>query len=190
MGMKDINWKARCIKDGGIAYVKGEIIEVKNGIVINDIGGCNTASCEIYPQLKSFEEWNKWSDSEWEEIKDDLRELIKPCYAVKLADGTWYIAFMMNDGKIVLNKMTNIAYVISNLEEYSNDLHYICYEYRKYYDIVEIRGYSKRANQTDIENRPLIWKREEKSESDIEIEKIQAEMDKLKDRLDKIKEGK
>ena len=58
---------------------------------------------------------------------------------------------------------------------------------------MKVFGFCKYFSQEynfSTEYRDLLWERKEKSDKDIEIESIQAEMDKLSKRLDELKEGK
>ena len=107
---------------------------------------------------------------------EDLRELIKPCYAVKIRDGRWLIAFTIKDNEINLNEIGDISSGATKLSDFDKSL-IDKYGYSQY-DIMEIRGYSN-VSQKNIETRDVVWKRAEKSptqEVDISHQKTILEL--------------
>lgn len=46
-------------------YTKGKVYEVKNGYILKDDSGTPVGAGD---NIKSFEDWNKWSSSEWLEV--------------------------------------------------------------------------------------------------------------------------
>lgn len=182
------NFKIRALKSDDDYFIKGDVIEFKNGHTRWRDG---EDSCE-YESYKEFIKDNYlWEDflelieeKEEENKIEDLRELIKPCYVVKFRDEEWGIAMIRINEIIGFHKINDISSGITNLSYMDKNLEDINGETE--YDIVEIRGYSD-VDQKDIESRPLIWKREEKSPTQLEIESIELEQRKLADRLSELR---
>lgn len=121
---------------------------------------------------------------------EDLRELIKPCYVVKFGSGVLTMAYDTQEG---INFNTEEDGYI-NLKSLDEQLVEKCKVDNSDFDIIEIYGlhkYSRGMNcsKISIKDRPLIWKREEKSPTQLEIESIELEQRKLADRLSKLKEN-
>lgn len=126
----------------------------------------------------------------FEEVNRFTKEDLKPCMVVRTREGRIYM---------VAETMRGICAVESggcyiDFDMICDDLtHEIC----KQFDIVEVYGFSKLfadSQKINILQMDLIWKREEKSEVQIEIESIEAEQKilseknkQLADRLKKIK---
>ena len=110
----------------------------------------------------------------------DLRELIKPCYAVRIRDGRWLIAFTIKDNGINFNEIGDISIGVTKLSNFDKSL--IDKDGYSKYDIMEIRGYSQ-TNQKNIRIRDVIWKREEKSPTQIKLEELETEQRKIADKI-------
>ena len=54
------------------------------------------------------------------------------------------------------------------------------------YDIMEIRGYAD-VNQFEIETRPLIWKRTEKSPTQLKLEELEKKQREIADEMEKLR---
>lgn len=119
-----------------------------------------------------------------EETKEFTLDDLKPCMVVKLRDGDFYLVSQTEFGLgLVYNN--NFLY----FDDYKKDL--TRNTTRNNYDIVSVYGFRKdymiySLETTDIQ-RELLWKRTEKSAKDIEIEKIQSDIQKLQDKLEKLK---
>ena len=182
------NFKIRALKTDDDYFIKGDIIEFKNGHTRWRDGGDSS----IYESYDEFIKENfMWDDffelvEEGEFGEKDLRKLIKPCYAVRFETGNWAIAmtrtseiigfYSIND---ITSGVTSLSYIDKNLKDVGGESEY---------NIIEIRGYSN-FDQLKIEGRPLIWKREEKSPTQLEIESIESEIRKLSDKLSELRKG-
>lgn len=178
--MSKWNGKIRCINPMGcVFYTKDKAYDVKNGQFTTD-DGCRSEEYE------SFEHLYEDSVAKWEEIKEDLREMLKPCMVVKCRDGILRMLIQCEDG-IVLKQLNTVEYI--KLSDYYNDL-LINKQRNQHLDIIEVYGYSNNKS-TSLElrtnYRELLWKREEKSKTQIEIEEIETEQRKLADRLAKLR---
>ena len=111
---------------------------------------------------------------------EDLRKLIKPCYAVKIRDGRYVIAFARKDSEINFNRTEDISNGVTKLSYFDENL--IDNDGYSEYDIMEIRGYAG-TDQKNIEGREIIWKREEKSPTQIKIEELETEQRKIADKI-------
>ena len=119
---------------------------------------------------------------------EDLRELIKPCYVVKMRDDTWCVAIkeVSDLGFYKISRPDMIG--ISSISSYDKSLNN---KNDDVYDIIEIREYVP-CILFSYESAKLVWKREEepiKSPTQLEIESIELEQRKLADRLAKLKEN-
>ena len=110
----------------------------------------------------------------------DLRELIKPCYAVRIRDGRWLIAFMRKDGDINLNRIDDISCGTTKVSDFDENL--LDGDSFSNCDIMEIRGYQD-VNQTNIAGREVIWERIEKSKTQIKLEELETEQRKIADKI-------
>ena len=89
----------------------------------------------------------------------DLRDIIKPCMVVKLRNGDVYMVHQVTN---------NLCFVRDDRRWCSFNVY--DYELKCYcaYDVMEVYGFvvwEFRANDISTEDRPLIWKREEKLET-------------------------
>ena len=125
-------------------------------------------------------DWWDYNEEDLEKVVEDLRELIKPCYAVRIRDGRWLIAFARKDNEINFNETGDISIGVTKLSDFDKSL--IDKDGYSQYDIMEIRGYSS-ANQKNIEERKIIWKREEKSPTQIKLEELETEQRKIADKI-------
>ena len=127
-----------------------------------------------------FEEY--WWDYNEEDLEkaEDLRELIKPCYAVRIRDGRWLIAFMRKDGDINLNRIDDISCGVTKVSDFDENL--LDSGSIPAYDIMEIRGFTN-INQYNIENREIIWERIEKSPAQIRLEELETVQRRIADEI-------
>ena len=158
-----------------------------NKIYMSDDYGKNIVDDDGTPYNKHA---NNFIFTSFKEIKEgevkmeDLRELIKPCYVVKMRDETWCVAIKeatdLGFYRISRTDMIGISSISSYNESLNN-------RNDDAYDIVEIREYVP-CILFSYENAKLVWKREEKSPQQLEIESIEADMRKLANRLNELKE--
>ena len=122
---------------------------------------------------------------EGEDRIEDLRELIKPCYAVRFSgEKGWCLAMNRRDGTIGFNSINDIRRGITRMSSIDKNL--LDDSKMPEYDIMEIRGYAD-VNQFDIENRPLIWKREEKSPTQIKLKELEKKQREIADEMEKLR---
>jgi len=110
----------------------------------------------------------------------DLRELIKPCYVVRIRDGRWLIAFTIKDNGINFNEIGDISIGVTKLSNFDKRL--IDKDGYSQYDIMEIRGYAE-TEQKNIGTTKIIWKREEKTPTQIKLEELETEQRKIADKI-------
>jgi hypothetical protein len=87
--MKKNNFKMRCVKLDKVfnaLYTEGKVYECINGTVIAD------DETELWNNFNSFEEFQKWSNSEWELVEDDVENPIK----------TKFITMSISDTKSII----------------------------------------------------------------------------------------
>lgn len=112
--MNKNNFKMRCVevdKPFNPLYTKGKIYECINGKVKADNG-------ELWNYFNSFEEFQKWSKSEWELVEDsvkinktitisisDTKSIITDSNGVELYIGRYYTTDK-HDEKFVINELT------------------------------------------------------------------------------------
>jgi len=145
--------------------------------IINEIGHM--------PEYQvQFEEGEKWcfNEEDLESVKEvmDLRELIKPCYAVRIRDGRWLIAFMRKDGGVNLNRIDDVSHGVTKVSSFDENL--LDSDSVSCYDIMEIRGFTN-TNQYDIKNREIIWERIEKSPTQIKLEELEKQQREIADKI-------
>ena len=121
-----------------------------------------------------------YNEEDLEKVVEDLRELIKPCYAVKFRDGRYAIAFARKDNGINFNKIEDISSRVTKLSDFDKSL--IDKDGYSQYDIMEIRGYAEN-NQEIIAIRDVVWEREEKSPTQIKLEELEKEQRKIADEI-------
>ena len=123
---------------------------------------------------------------EGENKMEDLRELIKPCYVVKFRGGVngWSIAMNRSNGEIGFNSIDNLRRGIVRMSSFDEKL--LDNSNMSEYDIMEIRGYAD-VDQTRIDNRPLIWKRTEKSPTQIKLEELEKKQREIADEMEKLR---
>ena len=178
------NFKIRALKSDDDYFIKGDVIEFKNGHTRWRDG---EDSCE-YESYKEFIKDNYlWEDflelieeKEEENKIEDLRELIKPCYVVVRRDGSIAGVF---EGKRGMRLQASMGTTFCDVVDYDKNLE----KRGKEYDIMEVYGLPNYSMDISINNRPLIWKREEKSPTQLEIESIELEQRKLADRLSELR---
>lgn len=122
---------------------------------------------------------------EGENKMEDLRELIKVCYVIKMRDekyafvgqATGGICFDWKDGASCMM-----------LYDYNKNLCY-CDDYPRY-DVMEIYGYSKHpyaSTNASTEGRPLIWKRTELSPTQLKLEELEKKQREIADEMEKLR---
>lgn len=128
----------------------------------------------------------KMCSAKFEEVKkgenkmEDLRELIKPCYVVVRRDGSIAGVF---EGKRGMRLQASMGTSFCDVMDYDKNLE----KRDKEYDIMEVYGLPNYSMDISINNRELIWKREEKSPIQLEIESIELEQRKLAGRLSELR---
>ena len=122
---------------------------------------------------------------EGENKMEDLRELIKPCYVVRFrGEEDWCLAMNRTDGTIGFNSINNIRRGIIRMSSLDENL--LDNSKMSEYDIMEIRGYGN-VNQFDTENRPLIWKRNELSPTQLKLEELEKRQREIADEMEKLR---
>lgn len=189
--MSKWNGKIRCLDAKGLnrVYTKDKVYEVVNGSIFRD-------DCTSSPIHESFDEWCRLRGGKWEEVKDvknmceiaDLREMLKPCMFVKCRDEVLRMVVQC-ESKIIIKRFDNMWWI--DVCDYDNVL---MLENRENacFDIIEVYGYDGEGGNSlrpTVRTRKLIWKREEKTPQQIEIEQIEAEQRKLADRLSELRKG-
>lgn len=180
------NFKVKCLETNGYCgYTKGKIYKIRDGKFTYDDFNI------MVTRIDTIGDLDRNSGAIWELIEEegenkveDLRELLKIGYVVKREDESVCGIFQTEVNDLVLQDAMNC--LNCRLNEYDEKLR------KSYFDITEIYGLPKYKFDISIDNRPLIWKREEepiKSPTQLEIESIELEQRKLADRLSKLKEG-
>ena len=135
-----------------------------------------------------FEDDDQWcyneEDLEKENDMEDLRKLIKPCYAVKFRNGNYAITFMRKDNGINFNRIEDISNGVTKLSDFDENL--MDNDGYSHYDIMEIRGYAD-VNQKNIEGRGIIWKREEKAPTQLKLEELEKKQREIADEMKKLR---
>lgn len=128
------------------------------------------------------DDWWDYNAEDLEKVENmkDLRELIKPSYAVRIRDGRWLIAFMRKDGDINLNSIDDISCGVAKVSDFDENL--LDKDLWSHYDIVEIRGYQD-VNQKNVAGRKVIWERIEKSPTQIKLEELETEQRQIADKI-------
>ena len=135
--------------------------------------------CDPIYRVMFKDVWWDYNEEDLEKV-EDLRELIEPSYAVRIRDGRWLIAFMRKDGDINLNRIDDISCGVTKVSDFDENL--LDSDAVSNYDIMEIRGY-RDVNQTNIAGREVIWKRIEKSATQIKLEELETEQRKIADKI-------
>lgn len=168
-------------------FTIGKIYETDNNMLNYRLDGGNMA--DYCPLIEDgdverglvFEEIKE----EGENKMEDLRELIKVCYVIKMRDekyafvgqATGGICFDWKDGASCMM-----------LYDYNKNLCY-CDDYPRY-DVMEIYGYSKHpyaSTNASIEGRPLIWKRTELSPTQLKLEELEKKQREIADEMEKLR---
>lgn len=179
--MSDGNFKVKYTDDYSNGfYTTNKIYEIKDGVLVLDNGTRITGITNFYCIQRDF-------NAKFELVDEDFRELIESGYIVKFKSERWALCLARGNNIIGMNDINDISIGITNTE-ILNELLIDVFGNSKY-DIMEIRGYCPNADQTSINDRPLIWKREEKSPTQLEIESIESEQRKLADRLSELRKG-
>lgn len=160
MGVKDGNFKVKCIKESN-CFESGEIYIVEDGSIIND-------GYYFGENLKSVEDINDWFDAKFELVEEQTTKQfkpqdIKPCMVVKVRNGKLLIA-MQSDKSICLYSSLNYLDFECRLEEYNNMFEFSSHVGDRSFDMVKIYGYSKfnaRCFEISTDNRELLWSRKE-----------------------------
>ena len=181
------NFKIRYIGDGSNRYFTyNKIYEIKDGVLILDNGtrltNIQNFSSICYNINATFEEIKE----EGENRMEDLRELIKPCYVVRFRGGvnSWGIAMNRSNGEVGFNSIDNLQRGIIRMSSFDEKL--LDNSNMSEYDIMEIRGYAD-VDQTRIDNRPLIWKRNEKSSTQLKLEELEKKQREIADEMEKLR---
>lgn len=158
------NFKMRCVdsKSNYSSYTNGKTYKVINGTFRDD--------ANFVWVIKSFKEWNEWSLSEWELITENQISTKE-----ELEDGDICVLRNGKQKAIVFGSHIIVNNSIGWHKNYSTNMD-LTYKYDNKRDIMEV-----------YRNKELIYKREEKSSQQIEIENIQSEMEKLNKRLEVLK---
>lgn len=168
-------------------FTIGKIYETDNNMLNYRLDGGNIASyCPL------IEDGDVERGLVFEEIKEegenkmeDLRELIKPCYVVRFrGEESWCLAMNRTDGTIGFNSINNIRRGIIRMSSLDENL--LDNSKMSEYDIMEIRGYGD-VNQSDINNRPLIWKRIELSPTQLKLEELEKKQREIADEMEKLR---
>mgnify|MGYP001769968918 CR=1 FL=1 len=162
-GTKQIDWSFRMQITTGMV---GEITEI------------DTHNPKYKVMFANGNSW-EYNAEDLEKVVEDLRELIKPCYAVKIRDGKWLIALNMEDGTIEMFEIGSLKAII-NIREFDKELKEK--NSMQSYDIMEIRGYPKTFS-LDEKRRKKIWERIEKSPTQIKLEELEKEQRKIADEI-------
>ena len=158
----------------------------RNGVIDDqkDVRGDGVFSNTLY-KFTEVTEQDYIKQEEGEDKMEDLRELIKPCYVVKLrGENEWCLAMNRRDGTIGFNSINNIGRGITRMSSLDKNL--LDDSKMSEYDIMEIRGYAD-VNQFEIETRPLIWKRTEKSPAQIKLEELEKKQREIVDEMEKLR---
>lgn len=141
------------------------------GCVENSYNDGTKEDCEQETLLNSAKEYLKLIKGEKEMTKSDLKDGM----VVELRKG---------DKRLVLYTKLLSLNCYDNISSYTEDL-----KHKKYndYDIVKIyKGQAYRIDEI-FKNVSLIWERKEKSESEINLEKIQKQIDILNKSVEEFK---
>ena len=167
------NFKVRALETHNDFFTNGDIFIFKNGITTWNNGN-ESLTYDNFLELIGRNSWDNYLEEVKEEgdnKMEDLRELIKPCMVVKFRDDVLTMVYDTQNG-INFNTETNGYTDLKSLNEqllYKDDSHY---------DIVEIYGLypctGSFCHKISTKDRPLIWKREEKSPTQIKIEEIES----------------
>ena len=183
------NFKIRALKDYARFFTNGEVYEFRNGICTWDYGD----KSRLYESFEQFIEKNSmfWKGcfelikEEGENKMEDLRELIKPCYVVRFrGEEDWCLAMNRTDGTIGFNSINNIRRGIVRMSSFDEKL--LDNSNVSEYDIMEIRGYAD-VDQTNIEDRPLIWKCTEISSTQLKLEELEKKQREIADEMEKLR---
>lgn len=166
-------------------FTIGKIYETDNNMLNYRLDGGNMA--EYCPLIEDgdverglvFEEIKE----EGENKMEDLRELIKPCYVVVRRDGSICGIFATNGG---LKLQTSLGSGMCFLEDYNKNLLKEESEIDST-DIMEIYGLSKYSFDISINNRHLIWKRTEKSPTQLKLEELEKKQREIADEMEKLR---
>lgn len=135
--MKKNNFKMRCVKLDKVfndLYTEGKVYECINGTVIVD------DETELWNDFNSFEEFQKWSKSEWELVEDEVENPIK----------TKFITMSISDTKSIITDNNGIELCICR--HYTTDKHdekYVINELTKRY-IDELDRIEKEKNKIKV----------------------------------------
>ena len=122
-------------------------------------------------------------EEEGENKMEDLRELIKPCYVVVRRDGSICGIFETNRG---LKLQTSLGSGMCSLEDYNKNL--LKEELKiNSTDIMEIYGLSEYSFDISINNRHLIWKRNELSPTQLKLEELEKRQREIADEMEKLR---
>lgn len=158
--------KIRCVKNsfygsGVTFYDEGGVYELRKDGYLSKLNGQQV----VFNKNNSFEEFQKWSSAKWELITEQT--LTKE----ELEDGD--ICVLRDNREAIVFKNVIILPNGSVIRETQSDLKNRAFDNL---DIMEV-----------YRNKELIYKREEKSAQQIEIENIQSKMEKLNKRLEVLK---
>lgn len=181
------NFKVRALKTHADFFTNGDIFVFKNGRTTWKNGN----ESFDYDNFLELINNNGWVDlleevkEEGEDKMEDLRELVKPCYVVKIrGENEWCLAMNRRDGTIGFNSINNIGRGITRMSSLDKNL--LDDSKMSEYDIMEIRGYAD-VNQFEIETRPLIWKRTEKSPTQLKLEELEKKQREIADEMEKLR---
>ena len=182
--MSKWNGKIRCLDTNAeLHYTKNKVYDIKDGIITFDSG-------ERHGVHENLADFLCYTGAKFEEIIDmrDLRKMLKPCMLAKFLDGTFGIVVQCGRG-VVLKRFDSMDWM--KVDDYGKDLKTIR-RVSAELDIIKVYGCAwliQDVLSPIAGSRELIWKREEKTPQQIEIEQIEAEQRKLADRLSELRKG-
>ena len=146
----------------------------------------------IYLNLKQFKEMLNIETKEENKMSTFTKDDLKTGHLVVSREGGEYVVFKdsanaHNTHKSVMVNL-NEDYNWATLEDYDDTLKYL---EDTEYDIMEVylqsHPYSF-VHEYEADKRQLLWKREEKSEKDLQIEELQATITQAQEQISKLKE--
>ena len=184
----DENFKIRALESDENYFNKGDVIEFKDGQAMWIDGRVSLKYKNFEDFIAQNYEWEKDIElikEEGENKMEDLRELIKPCYVVKLRNGDLAICLERVNNVIGMNDINDISIGFTNIELLDDQLR-DTYK-NSNYDIMEIYGYPNGADQKIVKDRPLIWKRTEISPIQLKLEELEKKQREIADEMEKLR---
>lgn len=167
------NAKVKCIKSRTLGSTQNKIYDIINGRLIWDNGSESS-------KFKNIDDLNYLCSSVFEIYNPTLKDLLTVGRVVELRDGT--MGFVLPDRIITKDGW----YDINDYDVNCKDKNYPNLNIVEIYDCPIS---SSRAWNFGAENKKSlisVWKREEKSQAQIEKDAIRSEMEKLAKRLEEL----